>query len=370
MISGAAWAECKLQAATPSSSMRKRCPTMVGVLLLLLLGMPMTARAGCIAHTAGELYLNMPASGYLFGSYTPYSDSSCANEIETDTYHGFSDGIVQAASSDRALSLCEAHGPEEEYTASRWVYDASNIWFCGPVQNSSGAGADGTRVSRRLIEVVVGRDADGSISTAIFTSRDNLPLSGLKRRAFDGMNSGIQFRRLNNCGVGDPAIFEMGFLDAVDVWSNVGSGYSVCFPQPGRIVFLDAATSPRTLTEVENVIDEGQPCAAMDRAGTMVLVKGDGDSREQAPSAARRPGTDDSIDDAIELENCVVTPRVNLRLRGAPWGKILDVIQRDTELPAIARTRSWFMVTFEDTEGWSAAWLASATGDCDWSSPS
>ena len=52
--------------------------------------------------------------------------------------------------------------------------------------------------------------------------------------------------------------------------------------------------------------------------------------------------------------------------RAAPWGKILDVIPRDMTVVAKARTKSWFNVTYEETDGWSAAWLADSDGDCDW----
>ena len=181
------------------------------------------------------------------------------------------------------------------------------------------------------------------------------------------MNSGIQFRRLDNCGIGDPAVFEMGFLDAVDIWSNVGSGYSVCFPRKGRIVFLDAAASPRTLAYPSFHHEESWTCSTMSIAGTMVLVEA-ADAPATQVQPTRRPGTDDSIDDAIDLESCSITTLVNLRLRDAPWGKIADVIPADSEVPALARTRSWFKVTFEETEGWSAAWLTKTDGECNWPS--
>lgn len=200
----------------------------------------------------------------------------------------------------------------------------------------------------------------------------NLPLTGLRLHAFDGMNSGIQFRRIDNCGVGDQTVIDMGFLDAVDVWSNVGSGFSVCFPQPGHIVFLDAATSPRALTEVENVIDDGYACAAMDRAGAMVLVSASAGAAAQPSTAAakatysRRPGTDDSIRDAVALEGCAATPTVNLRLRAAPWGKILDVVPSGAVVTVHARTKSWYFVADPGNQGWIAAWLARSNGDCPW----
>ena len=208
----------------------------------------------------------------------------------------------------------------------------------------------------------------GSGGTSHCGTGIDLPLTGLRLHAYDGMDSGIQFRRLDHCGVGIKSVVDMGFLDAVDIWSNVGSGYDVCFPQIGRIVFLDAASSPRSVVYPEYRFDDGWTCSSMDRAGTMVLVKAPTDIATQTSTTTttRRPGTNDSIDDAIDLEDCAVTPRVNLRLRAAPWGKILDVVPRDTEVAAKARTKSWFNVTHIEQEGWSAAWLADSEGGCEW----
>ena len=246
-------------------------------------------------------------------------------------------------------AACQAEDPRTNYvTASR---DVPGRWWCYLRQVRSSGNGRGGRGSQAFEHPV-------------------LPLAGLRLHAFDGMHSGIQFNRLSNYGVGDPAVIEMGFLDAVDVWGNIGRGYSVCFPQAGRIVFLDAATSPRTLMEVDNVIDDGYTCAAMNRAGTMVLVNAPAGTVAQTSTSTtqttRRPGTDDSIDDAIKLDNCTVTPRVNLRLRSAPWGRILDVIPRGTEVPAKARTKSWFQITYDETEGWSAAWLTDIESECGW----
>lgn len=108
-------AEVQDKAAAPSESMNVRLALAVCVLLALMLAAPLSVQAGCIARTTGEVYLNMPSSGYLFGSYTPYSDSSCTTVIETDSRYTFSDGIVQASSEAGALSLCEDHGPAKEY---------------------------------------------------------------------------------------------------------------------------------------------------------------------------------------------------------------------------------------------------------------
>ena len=91
--------------------------------------------------------------------------------------------------------------------------------------------------------------------------------------AVNGLYSGIQFQRVPPAGVGIQSVLDLGYLDAVDVWANIGDGYGVCFPQLGQIIFLDAATSPRTVTTIQYFTRDGYTCAFMDRAGTVVLVQ-------------------------------------------------------------------------------------------------
>lgn len=381
---------------------RPRHVILLLVVTLLAFGAPPALAAGCAEIFEGR-WLSFPASNFLSGRPVMYLDSACQSRHNSLSIS--SSGMALASSYRGAISTCQAQGVDVN-TANN-PYINKKIWTCQyyglPFTMSQGdrylgnVSAPDAATARSLcgrlnipgvptpnyvqdkggnswrcfyIKGRSGGVSDGSSGSSIpiCNSDINLPLTGLRLHAFDGMNSGIQFRRLNNCGVGDPAVFEMGFLDAVDVWSNIGSGFSVCFPQAGRIVFLDAATSPRTLIEIDNVIDQGQPCAAMDRAGTMVLVKTQaGTTTAPTTSTTRRPGTNDTVDDAIELEECTVTPRVNLRLRARPWGKILDVMPSNSELLATARTKSWFKVAYEETEGWSAAWLISSDANCDWS---
>ena len=336
-------------------------------LLLLLMTLPnwdppaVQAQGGCVLvfRIGGSIpnYARFPSSNIITSSYIIYRDSNCQTEYqlipgETSRISLKGGAMVLASSRTAAERLCRS-ARNAPLRSVRTLTFNSNVYDCFYGRSGGGNG---------------GRDDGDSFNPAAVT----LPLTDLKLDVVDGRDSGAQFRRLNNYGVGDPAVFEMGFLDAVDIWANIGSGYTVCFPQEGRIVFLDAATSPRTLTEIEYVIKDGQTCATMDRAGTMVLVKAPEDSATATPTEAptpeptRRPGTDDSVADAIDLQDCMVTPRVNLRLRAAPWGGVLAVVPSGAEVPASARTRSWFKVAYDGVEGWAAAWLADGEGDCDW----
>ncbi len=64
---------------------------------------------------------------------------------------------------------------------------------------------------------------------------DRLLKTGILVNAVDGLNSGIQFQRLDASGIGIQAVIDMGLLNAVDVWGTIGVKYKVCFPQAGAI---------------------------------------------------------------------------------------------------------------------------------------
>ena len=378
-------------------------------LLLLALPLPVARAAGCVHYDLDDAdrYVNVPASNFLRGAHTIYADSSCQTPF--DYTRSFGLGTAFANSGPEAIAICEAN-MDEPIANVRRPFPGFTTYYCEvgsrlgssqqrweelviiagePDAQSALANCRETRPFANHIEPhgtfadywvcyyvwsvgSGGRGGRGGSSGGVSSPRGcslgiNLPLTGLRLHAFDGMGSGIQFRRLDNCGVGDQSVIDMGFLDAVDVWSNIGSGYSVCFPQAGRIVFLDAATSPRTLMEVDNVIDGGYTCAAMNRAGTMVLVQALGGTVAQTSTTTRRPGTNDSIDDAISLDDCEVTPRFILRFRAGPWDRRIGTVPKNATVLAIGRTRSWFNVTYKETDGWIAAWLTTSEGDCEWS---
>ncbi len=97
-----------------------------------------------------------------------------------------------------------------------------------------------------------------------------------------------------------------------------------------------------------------------------------GPARALGPDSRRhdredRPGSGDSVASAIGLEDCQVSAQVALRLRDEPWGQVLQVIPAGLEVPATGRTESWYKVTYQEQNGWSAAWHSAGEGDCDWS---
>ena len=137
-----------------------------------------------------------------------------------------------------------------------------------------------------------------------------------------GLNSGIQFQRFDHYAVGEQSVVDRGILDVVDVWGQAAQNYEVCFPQAGAIVFLDAATSPRSLVEVSSYTRDGYTCGAMNRAGTMVLVNGSGSAQSSnALAQAFIDSTTDAVSSAIVLDNCSVSSAHNLNLRRSPGAR-------------------------------------------------
>ena len=98
--------------------------------------------------------------------------------------------------------------------------------------------------------------------------------TGIAVRATYGLESGIQCQRIDGGGIGIQSIVEAGFIDAVDIWGYVDQGVEVCFPQAGRLLFLDARTSPRTVAPLESTVVNGMTCAPISTPGSIVLMPG------------------------------------------------------------------------------------------------
>ena len=91
------------------------------------------------------------------------------------------------------------------------------------------------------------------------------------RTAF-GLDSGVHFRQLDGAGIGVQSIIDAGFLQAFDVYGYVEQGVEVCFPQIGRVLFLDANTSPRAISPLESTIVNGQTCVSISSPGSLALM--------------------------------------------------------------------------------------------------
>ena len=87
-----------------------------------------------------------------------------------------------------------------------------------------------------------------------------------------GLDSGVHFRQLDGAGIGVQSIIDAGYLAALDVYGYVEQGVEVCFPQIGRVVFLDARTMPRAITSLEATVRDGMTCVRLNSPGSLVLL--------------------------------------------------------------------------------------------------
>ena len=342
---------------------------LLAAMFLLLLAIAPSAQAQgrrCWIYNARATFW-MPSSGYLSGTLPLFLNHDCTPPAE-GTYSVGRDGIVLAGDAESAMRKCNRGNG---YRNTVRPLSSAGMWSCNPKSSSGGSGSGGS-----------GSGSGGGRYSRRSIAPQQLPLTGVRVSAELGMNSGIQFQRFDHHAVGIQSVADMGILDVVDVWGNASQYFEVCFPQAGKIVFLNAATSPRTVVSVSNFSKDGYACAAMNRPGTMVLVKGSTQSASDAALVQRFiDSTKDPVSSAIDLANCTVTSSHNLNLREEPWGEKLDIVPKASTLTATARTQSWFKVSYtnaeaeesegEDTqaaesEGWIAAWLSEVDGDCDW----
>ena len=339
---------------------------LAALLMLLLAAAPgAQAQGRCRIYNSGW-YFRM-SGGYIKGDLPLYDNSSCT----PPSYGGSSAGkygMVDDWDREAAIRSCIKHTGIKNMRVSP---HGALFWSCKPIKDSDGDSGSGF----------------GALGSANYRRREiqtsKLRLGSVKVSAELGLNSGIIFERYDHYAVGVQSVVDRGILDVVNVWGQASQNYEVCFPQAGAIVFVDAATSPRKVIDLDSYARDGFTCGAMNRAGQFVLVKGSTpSSSNDALARAFIDATNDDASSAIDLENCNVSSTHNLNLRDDPWGEKITVVPKHTSVPASARTESWYRVRFteaaeeaddaensaETFEGWISAWLSEGDGDCDWRS--
>ena len=96
--------------------------------------------------------------------------------------------------------------------------------------------------------------------------------TGMTFEATYGLDSGVHFRQLDGAGIGIQSIIDAGYLAALDVYGYVEQGVEVCFPQAGRVIFLDARTIPRAITTLPATARDGMTCVYLNSPGSLVLL--------------------------------------------------------------------------------------------------
>ena len=96
--------------------------------------------------------------------------------------------------------------------------------------------------------------------------------TGMIFEAAFGLDSGVHFRQLDGAGIGVQSIIDAGYLAALDVYGYVEQGVEVCFPQIGRVIFLDARTMPRAIVPLNATVRDGMTCVSISSPGSLVLL--------------------------------------------------------------------------------------------------
>ncbi len=174
----------------------------------------------------------------------------------------------------------------------------------------------------------------------------------------------IKSNEVDASGVGIAHIVEMGFLTALDVWSEVGWGVTACHTDysNGIFIFLDAAGMPReAVTWPTAPHIDGMTCTYIETPGTIVLLRADPWQEPPTPT----PDPDAPVFGPLPLDDCQLITRDMVNLRAEEWGDVLNIIPYETELTAIESSEEFFKVTFEEQEGWvHRDWVTITAGDC------
>ncbi len=207
------------------------------------------------------------------------------------------------------------------------------------------------------------RGDDDATATPTFTPSPKPTVHTLKQLPADiqvnNWLDGAQGRRVGVAEIAQPDIIAQGVLDAVDVFGYVSPGVEVCFAQYGRIVFLDAAYAPRRASDLRTYQRAGRTCALIDRAGTVVLLRGDGPPPQNTPPAKTNPNQ------GRGLGECEVRPFANLKVRREPPdGLVLGVTASRDWLRASDKRAGYFKVGIWEIEGWISGDYVHTRGDC------
>ncbi len=145
-------------------------------------------------------------------------------------------------------------------------------------------------------------------------------------------------------------------MDAVDVWGWVRPTATVCFPQAGSTLFINASATPQPIEQLPSWLEGNSTCASVDAHGLIVLLPMDS-PHTTAPSAGAH-----SMHSAFS--GCMVTTQARLNLRYEPNGVIIGVVPANATLTTFASQDGWYNVDCYGTRGWISAYHTTSIGNC------
>ena len=297
------------------------------------------------------VYITVLSGGHQPGLYFAL-DSALPSGIAaqmTLTLNGSSWQIADA------MASASPAGTDYKLVASSSPFTSGSTYtvsLTGPV----GIGSSGSRSSRSRSKATPIPTATPLPPRTCEELPESVTVSG------DGV--GEQCRVITNAeGVGNDDIVEAGFLSALDVWSYLGRGVTVCFAQAGEIVLLDASTAPRAPYALDSETRNGETCAFIDRPGTVVLMSSDAPLLTTLPRLTTTRGLTATSTETVWTD-CMVTATHNLNLREAPAGTIIGFVLHGWRLTAWQRRAGWYQVDALGVTGWISADYVTTDGDC------
>ena len=118
-------------------------------------------------------------------------------------------------------------------------------------------------------------DAQGRCPTTWIPSPDGEDgLSGGTSYAGSDHNlANTYVQRISGPGIGVQSIVDQRPIDAIDVWGDgAQDGGEVCFVGEGRLIYLDARTSPRAESTLSSTFEDGRTCGRMPGPGSVVFL--------------------------------------------------------------------------------------------------
>ena len=218
-----------------------------------------------------------------------------------------------------------------------------------PEASSPGRGR--TTKSESAVNLVDTPNTCGPLS-----ERDN----GIEVSAAFGLASGVQCQELDAIGIGVQSVIEAGFVKGVDIWGYVSQGVQVCFDAGGPLLFLDAATAPRTVMTIPSFIVDGKTCTYLTRAGSVVLQPAQSGT-SSFPVATVQPVASSTT---TIPQNCMVTTTDVLNFRDGPNGIRIGLIPQSVTLTVVDKSSSWYKVDWYGAQGWISADYTITRGNC------
>ncbi|MDE2650323.1 MAG: hypothetical protein OXI62_06350 [Chloroflexota bacterium] len=156
------------------------------------------------------------------------------------------------------------------------------------------------------------------------------------------VSGGVNYQPVTDSGIGNAAVLAQGVVSATDVWGVVPSGTRVCFIERSgsAVMFLNAAYSPRLLSQLPHFVDGGNICVDLPGAGTVVLVGG------AAPADPPAPAPD------FSQPLCQIKLSETLYLRDAPGGRSFALVWQYSEVPVYVIDGDWYLVEFRGRSGY------------------